>query len=208
MFSHNGHQVLKSRMFRESPPVRDEGSVSFSQFNDENVLLQMWQFETGDSVFSSPVLIPASPRHPDASCAAECDPTPCDASTQHTTNGRQAYVIGSHDNHVHCLSEEGLELWKVDMKSPVYATPFHFSTAACDSCEDHSESQPHVSHYIAVVSTQGQMNVLNAADGRCVSGAAIGREVFSSPVVCGDKLVVGCRDDFVYCFQLTFRKVE
>ncbi|XP_078684711.1 beta-alanine-activating enzyme-like isoform X2 [Branchiostoma floridae x Branchiostoma belcheri] len=51
---------------------------------------------------------------------------------------------------------------------------------------------------VAVASTKGTLYILTLDSGSCLSSVTLPGEVFSSPVVWGDLLVVGCRDDLVY----------
>ncbi len=132
-------------------------------------------------------------------------------------------LTGSHDNNVYHLNSEGKLIWKYTMNSAVYATPFIFSTRTCEKCRSktaklqqhadsittdnpNSDAQNSQEHYVVCCGTQGQIEILDLLSGRSVCSYTVPGEVFSSPVVCGNKLIIGCRDDNVYCFQLQLSK--
>lgn len=86
---------------------------------------------------------------------------------------------------------EGQLLWKFKATSSVYGAPFVFQR---DGCKDRI--------LLAAVSTDGRVWILNAKTGTAEGAEKLPGEVFSSPVVWGTKLVVGCRNDYVYCLDL------
>lgn len=56
----------------------------------------------------------------------------------------------------------------------------------------------------ACVATNGVVFIVNTRTGAKLGHVKLPGEVFSSPVVVGNHLVVGCRDNCVYCYTLTF----
>ena len=52
--------------------------------------------------------------------------------------------------------------------------------------------------------TEGYVKLLDpdTGDGVFASDKFAG-EIFSSPVTLGDKIVIGCRDNFLYCFDVS-----
>lgn len=56
---------------------------------------------------------------------------------------------------------------------------------------------------VAVCSTDGKVWVLDGESGTLKTSLSLPGELFSSPVVWGRNLVVGCRNDYVYCLELT-----
>ncbi|XP_078602686.1 beta-alanine-activating enzyme-like [Branchiostoma floridae x Branchiostoma japonicum] len=170
-----------------------------------------WSFTTAGPIFSSPCLSSSSL----SSDLLERPPL------------LDVIVVGSHDHHVYCLSEQGQLRWKFETDSAVYATPFVFNLRAGSGAVldfnvldrmSHSErlvgsasttkartntdtansdrSQGHLC--VAVASTKGTLYILTLDSGSCLSSLRLPGEVFSSPVVWNNLLVVGCRDDFVY----------
>ncbi|XP_006113560.2 beta-alanine-activating enzyme [Pelodiscus sinensis] len=105
---------------------------------------------------------------------------------------KQEIFFGSHDCFVYCCNMGGNLLWKFETTSSVYATPFVFHGHDLES-----------ETLLAVTSTDGKVWILNAKNGLVAGFDKLPGEVFSSPVVCGTKLVVGCRNDYVYCLDLS-----
>ncbi|XP_054845846.1 beta-alanine-activating enzyme [Eublepharis macularius] len=103
--------------------------------------------------------------------------------------------FGSHDHFTYCCNMEGNLMWKFEATSTVYATPFVFHS---HDLEDKA--------LLAVISTDGRIWILNAKTGVVEGSGKLPGEVFSSPVVWGTKLVVGCRNNYVYCFDLCLSK--
>ncbi|XP_048798966.1 beta-alanine-activating enzyme isoform X4 [Lagopus muta] len=104
---------------------------------------------------------------------------------------KQEVFFGSHDHFIYCCNTEGDLLWKFKATSSVYGTPFVFQR---------NDSKNKV--LLAAVSTDGKVWILNARSGTAEGTDTLPGEVFSSPVVWGTKLVVGCRNDYVYCLDL------
>ncbi|KAM7168240.1 beta-alanine-activating enzyme isoform 2-T3 [Macrochelys suwanniensis] len=104
---------------------------------------------------------------------------------------KQEIYFGSHDCFIYCCNMEGNLLWKFETTSSVYATPFVFHSHDLES-----------ETLLAATSTDGTVWVLNAKNGLVAGVDTLPGEVFSSPVVCGSRLVVGCRNDYVYCLDL------
>ena len=46
------------------------------------------------------------------------------------------------------------------------------------------------------------MYLIELSSGKSQLLVTLTGEVFSSPAVCDGRLVVGCRDDYVYCFDI------
>ncbi|XP_071786439.1 beta-alanine-activating enzyme-like [Asterias amurensis] len=57
--------------------------------------------------------------------------------------------------------------------------------------------------FVAVCSTEGSVMIFDLRSGEVIASCQLPGEVFSSPVVVGDYLVVGCRDDYVYCLEIS-----
>ncbi|XP_039555079.1 beta-alanine-activating enzyme isoform X2 [Passer montanus] len=104
---------------------------------------------------------------------------------------KQEIFFGSHDCFIYCCNMEGNLLWKFEATSSVYGTPFIFQSDDLNN-----------KILLAAVSTDGKVWILNAKSGTAEGIDKLPGEVFSSPVVWGTKLVVGCRNDYVYCLDL------
>ncbi|XP_075544432.1 beta-alanine-activating enzyme-like isoform X1 [Dermacentor variabilis] len=95
-------------------------------------------------------------------------------------------IVGCHDNHVYKLSsKDGSLLWKTLLNAPVYSTLF---------CFNNEET------YVGA-STQGNLCIIDSHRGEVLSSYHFDNEVFSSPVVLEDDIIVGCRDNYVYCLH-------
>ena len=51
--------------------------------------------------------------------------------------------------------------------------------------------------------TSGKLYILNQLTGDCICEKQLDGEIFSSPVVVGHRVYVGCRNDYLYCLKLT-----
>ncbi|XP_064190071.1 beta-alanine-activating enzyme isoform X1 [Anguilla rostrata] len=110
-----------------------------------------------------------------------------------TSLANQRVFCGSHDGSVYCLrSCDGALVWRFQAGQKVFSSPFLFhSSASQDEC------------LVAVTATDGMLWILGAEDGEPRASVSLPGEIFSSPVLWGRTLVVGCRNDFVYGIELT-----
>lgn len=81
--------------------------------------------------------------------------------------------------------------WKFETTSQVYATPFAFH---------YQEGGDEM--LLAAASTDGKLWILESKSGRLQSVYELPGEVFSSPVVWESMLIIGCRNNYVYCLDL------
>ena len=117
-------------------------------------------------------------------------------STACFTPGGRRVLCGAHDGRVYCLEAGGgALLWSFQTSGRVYASPFAF--------ESRSASTGRAQVLVGVASTDGTLWVLDGRDGRKVASLRLPGELFTSPVVWERSLVVGCRNDMVYCVDLT-----
>ncbi|XP_045853694.1 beta-alanine-activating enzyme isoform X2 [Meles meles] len=103
----------------------------------------------------------------------------------------QEIFFGSHDCFIYCCNMKGHLQWKFEATSRVYATPFAFRRR-----EGSSET------LLAAASTDGKLWVLDSTRGQLQSVCELPGEVFSSPVVWESMLIIGCRNNYVYCLDL------
>ena len=135
---------------------------------------------------------------------------------------------GSHDAHVYCWNRNWELLWKAKLDSQVYSTPFLYRRRLQDDTINHQPQQTQtqstctkltkpttrfsisdatepstISFWtcLCVCSTSGTLYLLDPATGRQCGSHKLPGDVFSSPVVLDDTIVVGCRDDFVHCIE-------
>ncbi|MEQ2168741.1 hypothetical protein GOODEAATRI_017924 [Goodea atripinnis] len=108
--------------------------------------------------------------------------------------GQQTLLCGSHDGRLYCLnSADGSLIWSFQTSSKVYSTPCVFEGSAVGSR----------GVLVGLASTDGTVWILGAQDGHVLASHALPGELFSSPVVWEQSLVIGCRNDYVYCLNLT-----
>ncbi|XP_028300188.1 beta-alanine-activating enzyme isoform X2 [Gouania willdenowi] len=110
------------------------------------------------------------------------------------TADQQRLLCGSHDGLLYCLScADGSDVWVFETTGKVYSTPCVFDGSAVGRSGD----------LVGVASTDGTVWILDGGDGHVLASHTLSGELFSSPVVWEDSLIVGCRNDFVYCLKLT-----
>nr|XP_017513911.1 beta-alanine-activating enzyme isoform X1 [Manis javanica] len=108
-----------------------------------------------------------------------------------TSASEQEIFFGSHDCFIYCCSMNGHLQWKFETTSRVYATPFAFHY-----CNYSNEM------FLAAASTDGKLWILESKSGQLQSVYELPGEVFSSPVVWESMLIIGCRNNYVYCLDL------
>lgn len=141
----------------------------------------LWEFLAVGSIFSSPVSYLA-------------DKTPSGSEI----------VLTTHDHRVYCISRDGRCKWSLLVDGPVYSTP---CIASCSVLKAvgvaKGDGVPCFSFVIVVITTNGTLYLLDTADGRVLKTFSFPGEVFSSPVVVGGHVVIGCRNDYLYCVELS-----
>lgn len=122
--------------------------------------------------------------------------SPC--SYRQWNSGSDFIVFGCHDNHIYCLCAATFELkWKVDLHSPVYSSPCYSRFLELDR-----QLSLHYGGCVTVTSTSGILYLLSALTGERLACYKFPSETFSSPVVVGKQVIIGCRDDNVYCLDV------
>ncbi|XP_014662072.1 PREDICTED: acyl-CoA synthetase family member 4-like [Priapulus caudatus] len=144
----------------------------------------MWNFKTDGYVFSSICTFPLITT----------------SETAILQKPNQIVAFGCHDNHVYCLSSSNGKLnWKVCLDSEVYSSPFIASAHVIANAKESVS----VNAIVFVASTRGTLYMLDAETGNILTHYLLPYKVFSSPVALGNAVVVGCRDNFVYCMELS-----
>ncbi|XP_037830248.1 beta-alanine-activating enzyme isoform X2 [Kryptolebias marmoratus] len=110
---------------------------------------------------------------------------------------QQRLLCGSHDGRLYCLNcSDGSLVWTFQTGGKVYATPCAFDGAAVGRAGS----------LAAVASTDGTVWILDAQDGHAVASYTLPGELFSSPVVWKRFLIIGCRNDNLYCLNLNVKE--
>ena len=103
-------------------------------------------------------------------------------------------LCGSHDGCLYCLNcDDGSLVWTFQTTGKVYSSPCVFDGSVLGR----------TGTLVALASTDGTVWILDGQDGRMLASFTLPGELFSSPVVYESSLVVGCRNDFVYCLKLS-----
>ncbi|KAF3835112.1 hypothetical protein F7725_027670 [Dissostichus mawsoni] len=136
-------------------------------------------------------------------------------------------LIGSVDGNICCVSKTGTLVWQFLTKGPIFSSPCvtpdhqrvlcgsHDGCLYCLNAADGSliwtfqttgkvYSSPGI--LVALASTDGTVWILDGEDGGKLASFTLAGELFSSPVLHEHSLVVGCRNDYVYCLKLTVKE--
>lgn len=130
---------------------------------------------------------------------------------------RYLVYCGSHDKCVYCWDDQLLLVWKREVASEVYSIPFQAAlvpdpTDHTPVATDHSSgsldagrlaSSGHRVPCLCVCAVSGQVYVLHASSGALLGHMDLPGQVYSSPVLVDGLLVVGCRDNNLYCMGVT-----
>lgn len=109
------------------------------------------------------------------------------------TPDQQKLLCGSHDGHLYCLNcADGSLVWTFRTKGRVYSSPYVFDGSTVGRRGT----------LVGVASTDGTVYVLDGQDGHMLTSCTLPGELFSSPVVYESSVIVGCRNDSVYCLKL------
>ncbi|XP_029001762.1 beta-alanine-activating enzyme [Betta splendens] len=113
------------------------------------------------------------------------------------TPDHRMVLCGSHDGVLYCLnSADGSLVWTFQTSAKVYSSPFVFDDLAAGGRRT----------LVGLASTDGTVWVLDSEDGQMLASHSLPGELFSSPVVHEQSLVIGCRNDYVYCLKLTVKQ--
>ncbi|XP_030583289.1 beta-alanine-activating enzyme isoform X2 [Archocentrus centrarchus] len=113
------------------------------------------------------------------------------------TPDQQRLLCGSHDGRLYCLNcADGSLVWTFQTTGKVYSTPCVFDGSAVGRRGT----------LVGLASTDGTVWILDGKDGQKLASHTLPGELFSSPVVWERSLIVGCRNDYVYCIKLTVKE--
>ena len=92
--------------------------------------------------------------------------------------------------------------WSLKLDSEIYAIPClgHVTRLpyqpSCEPCPVNS---------VCVCSSKGSMYLVGVASGDVIGQYTLPGPVYSSPVLFNNSVIVGCRDDNVYCIKITVK---
>uniref|UniRef100_A0A673NI29 Beta-alanine-activating enzyme n=1 Tax=Sinocyclocheilus rhinocerous TaxID=307959 RepID=A0A673NI29_9TELE len=172
-----------------SSPRCSDSSVFIGSVNGQIIGIShtgdtLWEFSTKGPIFSSPCISSLT-----FWTNQQVSTTP---SRSTSTLSNHTVTCGSHDGHLYCVNgDNGSLLWQFQTTGKVFSSPFVF------------DGDPWgLRTLVAVCSTDGKVWILDGETGTLKATSSLPGELFSSPVVWGHKIVVGCRNDYVYCLEL------
>ncbi|XP_076346955.1 LOW QUALITY PROTEIN: aminoadipate-semialdehyde dehydrogenase [Tachypleus tridentatus] len=161
-----------------STPLAVSVGVCVASVSGEVVLLghdgnMIWKFQCGGPVFSS-------------------------ISYCRGQKNENAIIFGCHDNSIYCVSlKNGTLIWKFEVNSPVFSTP-----CVAEIVLNVSSSTVKRLQVVTVSSTSGYFYVLSPFSGKLITSHCFPGEIFSSPVMVNNQLLLGCRDNSMYCVEI------
>lgn len=99
-------------------------------------------------------------------------------------------IIGCSNGTIYCLSVPLIPSAPINLK---YAVTFKCSIFSTPYCEG---------EILIVAETGGNVNLLDANDGRILNSLKLNGDIFSSPVIAEEFIVVGCRDNKLYVIKI------
>lgn len=148
---------------------------------------KLWEFETQASVFCSSTLY--------QDVTHDCRLSGC-------------IVFGSHDKCVYCLSLNGELSWSFTTDGPVYSSPYVAMVNSNISCHatDNAGRCDKCDTQLAVfaLSSVGTLYILDFYSGVLLAFYSLPGEVFSSPVVVDNQILIGCRDNYLYSLNILY----
>lgn len=120
---------------------------------------------------------------------------------------------GSHDRSVYCWKDKLELVWKREMASEVYSIPCVGTLAPSDTSNTlrvhglsdtpcvhglHSQRLP----CLCACSVSGQVCIYHLTSGDLLGSFDLPWQVYSSPVLVDGLLIVGCRDNNLYCMEV------
>ncbi|CAG2060869.1 unnamed protein product [Timema podura] len=175
----------------------------------------VWASQLETPVFSSPALLSADTRVLfveiwNMNIAGNIFSSPCVVSATVDNGLKEMILLGCHNKSIYCLHEDGDKMaikWTKELDSPIFSTSCTSSFINCVNVEDKQEnpspsSSKKASVYAVVATTEGTVSLLDLHLGLVICCLTLPHQVFSSPVVTGSKIMVGCRDNHVYCLEI------
>ena len=200
--------------------INVKGKVVIFDYGNNGTVL--WEHSVNANVFSSPILLPnvhgmssnrvivfgAEDKHLHSiSISPGKDIKTIVHKTKHSK--LEGKSRGMQRTLINCI-----ELWKVKHSERIYATPYAFVgdiNCSCQTCrpcpKTDSSNLKTVNNVkkpllIGSVSTDGVLNIICVNSGLVISQYKLGNNIFSSPIIVQNHVVIGNRDNFLTCFKL------
>ena len=163
-------------------------------------LFQIGEVSIEGSIFSSCCVLELESQNTPSRTGTE---KPANSSS----NSGTKILCGAHDRRLHCWNDRLEPEWEVELDSEIYSTPFHChighaqSTTITAAATSNSCTVLH--DCVCVCSVRGVIYLVDVCSSSVLGSHRLPGDVFSSPVSLDNLLVVGCRDDHIYCVQLT-----
>ena len=171
---------------------------------------------TGDSVFSSPTVAVAV-LSDDVKAALSVEEHQAKIEDMGEGVGKETEMVGvgqrssvrlfcgSHDKCIYCWNgdREGEIVWRTCLDSELYASP-----APCNILHTISSPSPvrtdittTVTPCVCVSTSSGVVYLLDVHTGKILGSLRLPGQVFSSAAVVNNHILVGCRDNHIYCIK-------
>ena len=111
-----------------------------------------------------------------------------------SSTNSQFLLFGGHDCCLNNVTSSQMNYnWRIKLGSAVSCTPFigniHTSQGLLP--------------IVCCCAINGDVCIADLVTGKIIGRTQLPGEIFSSPVIVGDRIVVGCRDDNVYCIEIS-----
>jgi outer membrane protein assembly factor BamB len=91
-----------------------------------------------------------------------------------------------------------------DMGAVIFASPYIASLNSIINNNNNNNNNISNEHIIIVATTSGNILLVNSNNGEIITSYRLRGEIYSSPVVVGHTIYVGCRDDRLYSLKINF----
>jgi outer membrane protein assembly factor BamB len=175
-----------------------------------------WTFDAGGPIFSAPCLFLAAAAA--AAVAAAVRPSPAPAATTPAPGDvgaegggaalEERVLFTAQSGRLFCLeAAAGARRWAQPAEVHGHSSPAVDTACGHPAARGGASGAPaaYLARVAVVGAVDGTVHAFAAADGAPLGTVRLGGAVFSSAAVCAGRVVVGCRDDHLYCLALRRR---
>ncbi|KAL1496152.1 hypothetical protein AB1Y20_014771 [Prymnesium parvum] len=160
----------------------------------------LWTFDAGGPIFSAPARAMALRSPPPAARgeAAGLGQSAAEEAAGKAEALEERLYFTSQAGQVFCLlAADGTLRWHQP------AEVHGHSSAAVDTAEGQGYSaRDYAAHVVCVGGVDGTVHVFGCADGTPLASYRLPGAIFSSPALCASRIIVGSRDDQLYCLEV------